>query len=380
MVVDNFDDIRPYQDAEVVGVLERLIQDADLVGSAAAFLVPGWYRFLPASARTFARQLLRRRTKGLSTITDVQVMLSKYFEHMIRRTSDGFSCSGIERLDRETPYLFVANHRDIAMDSGFMNYALWSNDFPTSQIAVGDNLFSHGFESDLMRLNKSFVVIRNETGLKAQYAAVSRTSRYIRSTLDTGDSVWIAQREGRSKDGFDRTEPAILKMFMLAYRNKADESVLAWLNQVQLVPVSISYEIDPCAGMKARELYLTERDGKYQKHENEDLESIVAGILGFKGRVHLNFADPICDGFDTVEALATEIDRRIADGIQPYPTYVESENRLTGVENVDGLRGKVAHAFEETFAQLPEDQRPFFLLQYANQIRNKREMLEGGEE
>jgi len=380
VVVDNFDDIRPYQDAEVVGVLERLIQDADLVGSAAAFLVPGWYRFLPASARTFARQLLRRRTKGLSTITDVQVMLSKYFEHMIRRTSDGFSCSGIERLDRETPYLFVANHRDIAMDSGFMNYALWSNDFPTSQIAVGDNLFSHGFESDLMRLNKSFVVIRNETGLKAQYAAVSRTSRYIRSTLDTGDSVWIAQREGRSKDGFDRTEPAILKMFMLAYRNKADESVLAWLNQVQLVPVSISYEIDPCAGMKARELYLTERDGKYQKHENEDLESIVAGILGFKGRVHLNFADPICDGFDTVEALATEIDRRIADGIQPYPTYVESENRLTGVENVDGLRGKVAHAFEETFAQLPEDQRPFFLLQYANQIRNKREMLEGGEE
>ena len=380
MVVDNFDDIRPYQDAEVVGVLERLIQDADLVGSAAAFLVPRWYRFLPASARTFARQLLRRRTKGLSTITDVQVMLSKYFEHMIRRTSDGFSCSGIERLDRETPYLFVANHRDIAMDSGFMNYALWSNDFPTSQIAVGDNLFSHGFESDLMRLNKSFVVIRNETGLKAQYAAVSRTSRYIRSTLDTGDSVWIAQREGRSKDGFDRTEPAILKMFMLAYRNKADESVSAWLNQVQLVPVSISYEIDPCAGMKARDLYLTERDGKYQKLENEDLESIVAGILGFKGRVHLNFADPICDGFDTVEALATEIDRRIADGIQPYPTYVESENRLTGVENVDGLRGKVAHAFEETFAQLPEDQRPFFLLQYANQIRNKREMLEGGEE
>ena len=380
MVVDNFDDIRPYQDAEVVGVLERLIQDADLVGSAAAFLVPRWYRFLPASARTFARQLLRRRTKGLSTITDVQVMLSKYFEHMIRRTSDGFSCSGIERLDRETPYLFVANHRDIAMDSGFMNYALWSNAFPTSQIAVGDNLFSHGFESDLMRLNKSFVVIRNETGLKAQYAAVSRTSRYIRSTLDTGDSVWIAQREGRSKDGFDRTEPAILKMFMLAYRNKADESVLAWLNQVQLVPVSISYEIDPCAGMKAREMYLTERDGKYQKHENEDLESIVAGILGFKGRVHLNFADPICDGFDTVEALATEIDRRIADGIQPYPTYVESENRLTGVENVDGLRGKVAHTFEETFAQLPEDHRPFFLLQYANQIRNKREMLEGGEE
>ena len=376
MIVDNFDDIRPYQDAEVAGVMERLIPDPDLVGSVAAFLMPRWYRFFPVIVRMFVRQSLRRRAKGLTTISDVQVLLSGYFEQMIRRTTDGFSCSGIERLDRELPYLFIANHRDIAMDSGFMNYALWSNDFPTSQIAVGDNLFSHGFESDLMRLTKSFVVVRNEKGIKAQYAALLRTSAYIRSTLDAGHSVWISQREGRSKDGFDRTEPAILKMFMLAYRNKADESVSAWLNQVQLVPVSISYEIDPCAGMKARELYLTEREGKYEKRANEDLESIVAGILGFKGRVHLNFSKPLCADFDTVEALAVEIDRCIAVGIEPYPTYSESENRLTGQENVDGLRGKVAGAFEEALAQLPDDQRPFFLLQYANQIRNKRELLE----
>ena len=354
MIVDNFDDIRPYQDAEVAGVMERLIHDPDLVGSVAAFLMPRWYRFFPVFVRMFVRQSLRRRAKGLTTISDVQVLLSGYFEQMIRRTTDGFSCSGIERLDRELPYLFIANHRDIAMDSGFMNYALWSNDFPTSQIAVGDNLFSHGFESDLMRLTKSFVVVRNEKGLKAQYAALLRTSAYIRSTLDAGHSVWISQREGRSKDGFDRTEPAILKMFMLAYRNEADEGVSAWLNQVQLVPVSISYEVDPCAGMKARELYLTEREGKYEKRANEDLESIVAGILGFKGRVHLNFSKPLCADFDTVEALAVEIDRCIAVGIEPYPTYSESENRLTGQENVDGLRGKVAGAFEEALAQLPE--------------------------
>ena len=376
MIVDNFDDIRPYQDAEVAGVMERLIGDPDLVGSVAAFLVPRWYRFFPVIVRMFVRQSLRRRAKGLTTISDVQVLLSGFFEQMIRRTTDGFSCSGIERLDREMPYLFIANHRDIAMDSGFMKYALWSNDFPSSQIAVGDNLFSHGFESDLMRLTKSFVVVRNEKGLKAQYAALLRTSAYIRSTLDAGHSVWISQREGRSKDGFDRTEPAILKMFMLAYRNEADEGVSAWLNQVQLVPVSISYEVDPCAGMKARELYLTEREGKYEKRANEDLESIVAGILGFKGRVHLNFSKPLCADFDTVEALAVEIDRCIAVGIEPYPTYSESENRLTGQENVDGLRGKVAGAFEEALAQLPDDQRPFFLLQYANQIRNKRELLE----
>ena len=189
--------------------------------------------------------------------------------------------------------------------------------------------------------------------------------------------MWISQREGRSKDGFDRTEPAILKMFMLAYRNEADESVASWLNQVQLVPVSISYEVDPCAGMKARELYLTEHDGKYEKRADEDLESIVAGILGFKGRVHLNFSKPLRSDFDTVEALAREIDRCIAGGIESYPTYLESEDRLTGKEN--GLRGKVAGAFEEALEQLPDNQRPYFLLQYANQIRNKRELLGVGE-
>lgn len=376
MVVDNFDDIRPYQDSEVVGVVERLIRDPDLVNSTAAFLVPRWHRFQPGSARVFARQILRRRTRELTSINDVQVMLSTYFEHMIRRTTDGFSCTGVERLDRDLPYLFVANHRDIAMDSGFMNYALWSNGLATSQIAVGDNLFSHGFESDLMRLNKSFVVVRNEKGLKAQYAAVTRTSNYIRSTLDAGDSVWIAQREGRSKDGFDRTEPAILKMFMLAYRNDADESVSTWLRQVQLVPVAISYEVDPCAGMKARELYLTERDGKYEKRANEDLESIVAGIVGFKGRVHLNFAEPIGQDFESVEALATEIDERIAGGIESYPTYHEAEGRLTGRASHVGLDGEVSRAFEDALNALPDRQRPFYLLQYANQIRNRRELLE----
>ena len=376
MVVDNFDDIRPYQDSEVVGVVERLIRDPDLVNSAAAFLVPRWHRFQPGSARVFARQILRRRTRELTSINDVQVMLSTYFEHMIRRTTDGFSCTGVERLDRDLPYLFVANHRDIAMDSGFMNYALWSNGLATSQIAVGNNLFSHGFESDLMRLNKSFVVVRNEKGLKAQYAAITRTSTYIRTTLDAGDSVWIAQREGRSKDGFDRTEPAILKMFMLAYRNEVDESVSTWLRQVQLVPVAISYEVDPCAGMKARELYLTERDGKYEKRANEDLESIVAGIVGFKGRVHLNFAEPIGQDFESVEALATEIDERIAGGIESYPTYHEAEGRLTGRASHVGLDGEVSRAFEDALNALPDRQRPFYLLQYANQIRNRRELLE----
>ena len=128
--------------------------------------------------------------------------------------------------------------------------------------------------------------------------------------------------------------------------------------------------------MKARELYLTERDGKYEKRANEDLESIVAGIVGFKGRVHLNFAEPIGQDFESVEALATEIDERIAGGIESYPTYHEAEGRLTGRASHVGLDGEVSRAFEDALNALPDRQRPFYLLQYANQIRNRRELLE----
>ena len=124
---------------------------------------------------------------------------------------------------------------------------------------------------------------------------------------------------------------------------------------------------------------MTERDGKYEKRANEDLESIVAGILGFKGRVHVNFAKPLHGNFDNVEALATKIDRLIALGIEPYPTYQEAEDRLTRQETVGGLQGTVAGVFEDALEQLPDDQRPFLLLQYANQFRNKRDLFTAGD-
>lgn len=369
--MDDFDDIRPYRDNEVTAVLARLIDDDDLVGSAAAFVVPFWHKVLPGMARWFMRRVLRRSTSGLRSVNDVQVMLSSYFERMIRTTTDGFTHSGIEGLQADQPYLFVSNHRDIAMDSGFINYALWANDLGTSQIAVGDNLFSRGFESDLMRLNKSFVVVRKTKGAKAQYAALSRTSQYIRQALEGGESVWIAQREGRSKDGLDRTEPAILKMFMLAYRKEL-ETFEQWLEHVNLVPVAISYELDPCAPMKARELYLTARDGSYQKRPDEDLHSIIAGITGFKGRVHVAFGSPLHGTFDDAEALAEAIDRSIVAGIESFPTFAEAELRANGQEGDVLSAGHVKDRFEDALHALPETERPYLLLQYANQMRNKR--------
>jgi hypothetical protein len=154
-------------------------------------------------------------------------------------------------------------------------------------MAVGDNLLSSSLAADLMRLNKSFVVERSVAGARAQYQALSRTSRYMQQSLQQGISVWIAQRQGRAKDGFDRTDPALLKMLLLAYRDKttADLPMERMLQMAPAVPVSVSYELDPCGPSKAHELAVIDQQGVYEKSPQEDLNSMVKGLMGHKGRL-----------------------------------------------------------------------------------------------
>jgi glycerol-3-phosphate O-acyltransferase len=218
-----FDEIRPYTDEEVPAVLERLLAEPRIARAVAQFAFPRVHRLLPGVATWLARRQLTSRLGDVATISDVQAFLARFFGRMIDTTTDGFTVSGIEHLEPDGHYLFVSNHRDIALDSGFMNYALFMGGHSTSRIAVGDNLLGVGYAADLMRLNKSFIVKRGSKGAKAAYAAMSLTSEYIRHSLDEGSSVWIAQREGRAKDGMDRTEPGLIKMFALAYRDEADD-------------------------------------------------------------------------------------------------------------------------------------------------------------
>ena len=162
---------------------------------------------------------------------------------IIRETTDGFEYSGIESLVPDQSYIFVGNHRDIAGDSMLLDYALYVSGFDTVRIAVGDNLVQVASATDLMKLNKSFFIKRSEEGPKKVYAALLQSSRYIHQSLKDGHSIWIAQSEGRAKDGMDITDPAIIKMFALAER-KTDFSEL--IQRLNIVPTSISYEYDPC--------------------------------------------------------------------------------------------------------------------------------------
>ncbi len=373
--MQNFDAIRPYRDDEVPGVIERLANDPALLRAAAAFFAPRLARWLPGLARFAARRVIQRRTAGLDSVHDVQLWLSDHMARVVRDTTVELTIEGLDALEPGTPYLFLSNHRDIVMDSALLNFRLHQAGHRTARVAVGDNLLTERYAADLMRLNKSFVIERGVTGTRAVYQAISRTSAYIRHSLEEGESVWIAQREGRAKDGYDRTEPALLKMLSLAYRKEvADFGEL--LGRMRLVPVSVSYELDPCDLRKAHELFVAKRDGRYVKQPGEDLASIVDGIIGFKGRVHLHLAPPLRGDFADADALAEALDRIIVGNMRVYPTHVAAARRLGEACEDSGWPAvpRVMRAFESRLRTCPEAETPYLLGGYGNVIRHRRDL------
>ena len=373
--MQNFDAIRPYRDDEVPGVIERLANDPALLRAAAAFFAPRLARWLPGLARFAARRVIQRRTAGLDSVHDVQFWLADHMARVVRDTTVELTIDGLDALEPGVPYLFLSNHRDIVMDSALLNFRLHQAGHRTARVAVGDNLLTERYAADLMRLNKSFVIERSVTGTRAVYQAISRTSAYIRHSLEEGESVWIAQREGRAKDGYDRTEPALLKMLSLAYRKEVD-GFGGLLERLRLVPVSVSYELDPCDLRKAHELFVAKRDGRYVKQPGEDLASIVDGIVGFKGRVHLHLAPPLAGDFADADDLAGTLDRIIVGNMRVYPTQVAAARRLG--EDCDDSAWpavpRVMRAFESRLRACPEAETPYLLGGYGNVVRHRREL------
>lgn len=276
----DFEDIRPYFDTEVREVVERLLDDLEFSQAMAKFKFPRLFRFLPGLMARLCQLFLRKELKNVQTIYDVQIIIEKYLDEIIETTTEGVTQDGIEKLDPKQAYLFISNHRDITMDPALVNYILYHNGLETVQIAIGDNLLKRPFLSDLMRLNKSFIVKRSLQG-REMLAASKQLSAYIHYCVTHGENVWIAQREGRAKDGIDRTESAIIKMLHLSGRESRPKKTLQELiNSLNIVPVTISYEFDPCDRAKADELFSIATTGKFEKNENSDVQSILNGMIG----------------------------------------------------------------------------------------------------
>lgn len=376
--MSDFDDIRPYNDAEVSDAVARITGHADFPTAAARLVLPPALRG-NALARWCAAQWLTWRTRRLRSVDACQRFIAGYFERLIDTTTDGVTVSGLEHLPAGGTFLFVSNHRDIVLDSGLLNFLIHQAGHATCRIAVGDNLFTHALATDLMRLNKSFIVHRSAANSRAAYRSLEHTSAYIRASLEAGTSIWIAQREGRAKDGFDRTDPALVKMLALAHKD-TEEPLAALLERCHVIPVSISYELDPCAPAKARELYVRARDGEYDKTEDEDLQSILAGLLGNKGRVHLHFGERVCAGEDTPAAVAHALDQQIVRGLRVYPTHMAAAMALGEAQSLSAdvlTLAAVEERFNQQLEALTDEERPFLLLQYANMLRNRAETRRG---
>jgi len=381
-MTDPFADIRPYHDDEVRPVLDRLLLDSEFLENLAKLRLPQLTARFPGLVRPIVRWILRRELKGIDNVYTLQTLVKKYMDRMIESSTDQFTISGLAELDAQQPYLFMSNHRDIALDPAFVSYALYHNDHDTVRIAIGDNLLSKPFAADLMRLNKSFIVKRSLTGPRQILAAYKNLSAYIRNSIENEhSSIWIAQREGRAKDGIDSTEPAIIKMLTMA-QDKASESFADFVNRLHIVPIAISYEYDPCDGAKARELYERATQGSYQKAEHEDLKSIALGITGTKGDVHVSFGKPLCGEFATPDAVAAEVDRQVIADYVLHPTNFFAYKILYGnyPDLPCGAKREVFREHEHQLVQaqfaqridaIPEAHRPYALAIYANPVVSK---------
>jgi len=378
--MDQFDSIRPYNDDEVATVLQRLLADVDFLSIITQYRFPTASRYFGWLLRPIIAWKIRNELGPVNSVLALQQRIESYVERSITQATDGISFSGIEHLHTGQPHLFLANHRDIVMDPAFVNYALFQAKHTTPRIAIGDNLLQRPFVSDLMRINKSFIVHRSLTNRREKLAAFQLLSAYINhSILNDHESIWIAQAEGRAKDGDDRTESAILKMFHLS---RKDEDFQDVITSLRLTPVAISYEYDPCDIAKARELYIRATTGEYKKQVGEDDASIAQGITGYKGRVHVHFCPVIHAGFTDAKQLAHLVDQQIWRDYRLFPVHYlawamwDQQDAGLDVPEIAEIfnRQEVLTANQEwqrRLAACPEEHRPYLIMQYAMPLQNQ---------
>lgn len=378
-----FDDIRPFNDEEVPAVLQRLLDDDEFIRAIARQRFGRIERLISFIAHPIIRYSLKPQIKLLKSVKIIQGKVKRYISRMIRRTTDGFSVSGLEGLDKDTAYLFISNHRDIVLDPALLNFALVSDNRKTIRIAIGDNLLDKPYVSDLMRLNKSFIVKRSVTAPREMLSNFKTLSAYIQHSLFVDHNpIWIAQAEGRAKDGNDKTAPAIIKM--IAMSKEKDESFSDFINKIKIVPVSISYEIDPNDHAKAKELYILDKYEKYNKSKNEDVDSITKGIQDYKGKIHLALGTPLKGDFKNANEVAQAVDRQIINNYLVHPSnhfaykmlhgsYVESFQK-TKDDYRNNILEKREAAFIERMKAIPDKHRQYALNMYAQIVENKKRL------
>ena len=376
---NNYDDIRPYNDEEIPAALERIVNDP--------FFIPAMNFAFPDADMDRVAEVMR----SCKTADDMQqrIMFS-VIKRIIDSTIDNFTYSGIENISRDKGYLFISNHRDITLDSFLLQYALFSNGIPTTATTLGDNLLRNQFIVDICRINRAVRVIRKTDDLSPREFLLNsqHLAEYIRWYIGQGKSMWIAQRNGRTKDGIDATDQGVLKMVSLSGTADFVES----FSELNIAPIAISYQYEPCDIQKAIEVTSTRLSGSYRKAENEDMRSILYGLRMPKGDVNISLCKPVsreeleeCGKLPKAEAykmLKDIIDRRIYANYKLHDTnyiahdMLHREKRYADRYTKEGVRAfKMRMAMADArFAEAGIDlktARKVFLEIYANSVDTK---------
>lgn len=372
-----FDSIRPFEPEELPQVLERMLADEQF-RMVLAYAIPG----VPFE---------QIREKMLSCKTNLEFQehfCYNFVQRLVDKLTKGCDMD-VSAIDVSGRYTFVSNHRDIVLDSGFLDKLLIDNKFETTcEIAIGDNLLALPWVKDLVRVNKSFIV-RRGLSPRETLAASKLMSDYMHFVIEQKhDNIWIAQREGRAKDSDDRTQPAILKMMAVG---GGKGSIIEKLRRLHIVPLSISYEFDPCDYLKAKEFQLKRDNPGWKKSAEDDIESMKTGIVGYKGHVHYHCApcidtwldslDPDMPKTDVFNLIAAHIDHGIHSNYRLYPSNYVALDMLHGTDTyADKYTAEDKAAFKEYLAsriakiELPDKDEPYLteriLTMYANPAAN----------
>ena len=383
----NFSDIAPYDDSEFHSKVEQLVKEP-------GFLHAVNYTMPPKDVPALIEELLKINNKH-----DFQhQVMFPFLEMLAKTTTSGISLGGVKYLNPSMSYTFITNHRDIVLDASFLNLAFLRRGYPTSEVAIGNNLLIYDWITDLVRLNKSFVVKRN-TGLREGLEAAKKLSAYIHyCILEKHESVWIAQREGRAKDSSDHTQDSLVKMLAIAGQGQFVDKV----KEINLMPVCISYEYDPNDYLKVREFLMKRRDPDFKKSQRDDLFSMETGLLQFKGRVHFQLTPRINSKLDQIGDFSDNnraakhvgclIDQAIHRSYEifdiNYVAYdlLHQTNRFARKYTEEKKQETVEYFNRQLdkvdLSDITKEERDFMwemiLTMYANPLRNKLKSLLGG--
>lgn len=376
--LSEFESISPYTDAEASEALGKLA-DHPAVGIASK-------NFFPQESPEFLKNIL----KQIKTVDQFQEMvMSKFVQWVLDNKSTGFSYDGIENLDPNKTFLALSNHRDIILDPAITQLVLYKNGIPMTEIAVGDNLISNKEIEYLIRSNRMIKVIRGVSA-RELYLSSQMLSKYIRINItNQRRSIWLAQRQGRTKDGFDTTEQGLLKMLDMSGQGDFQQN----FEELNITPMSISYEIEPCDILKAREIVIS-RTQKYVKAEGEDFNSIMVGIMQPKGHIHLHIGKPLtseevaaaadCDKNDRYQFIRNAVDKRVIEGYMLWPNNYIAYDILKQTDKYAAkytqeqkaqFLGYMEHQLGTVEPEINRDElREVFLGIYANPVVSKEEL------